>query len=168
MTGGSVLARRRISPRACLGLHAASALGGAGLGYAARALGAGALVWLGLAVAPLLIVAALCWLHRAATEYRVFEDSLEAEYGIVARRIENIQLFRVRDIGMKQTLAGRILRYGDVIILSTDESAPRLTLRGLDDPRALYEQLRSLVARSQATRRTMIVEAEDTQITDET
>ncbi len=98
------------------------------------------------------------WLVRISTEYRVFEDSLEVESGIISRTIDNIQLFRVRDLGLQQSILGRILNVGNIAVSSTDQSNPHLILRGLDDPRLVYDKLRELVAKGQATRRTMIVE----------
>ena len=97
---------------------------------------------------------------RLNTEYRLFQDSIEVESGLVSRRIENIQLFRVRDLGLAQSMLNRLAGVGDVIVTSTDQSAPHYRLRGVEDPRALYDQLRELVSRSQAARRTMIVEQE--------
>jgi uncharacterized membrane protein YdbT with pleckstrin-like domain len=109
---------------------------------------------------PLMVGIVYTWLVRVNTEYRVFQDSLEIESGIVSRRIENIQLFRVRDLGLAQSILNRVADVGDVIVTSTDQTAPHYRLRGVADPRALYEQLRELVSKSQATRRTMIVEEE--------
>ena len=112
------------------------------------------------AFVPLLVGIAYTWLVRLNTRYRLFQDALEIESGIVSRRIENIQLFRIRDLGLAQSLMNRIAGVGDVVITSTDQSAPHYRLRGVANPRALYEQLREFVAKSQATRRTMIVEEE--------
>ena len=121
-------------------------------------LGAGIIVLIGLA--PLLIGFIYTWLIGISTEYRLFQDSLEVESGIISRRIENIQLFRVRDLGLAQGITGRILNFGNISVASTDQSNPHFTLHNLDDPRALYDTLRELVAKSQAARRTMIVEEE--------
>jgi uncharacterized membrane protein YdbT with pleckstrin-like domain len=109
---------------------------------------------------PLLVGIVYSWLVRINTEYRLFQDSLEIESGIVSRRIENIQLFRVRDLGLVQSILNRVAGVGDVIVTSTDQTAPLYRLRGVADPQALYGQLRELVSKSQATRRTMIVEEE--------
>ena len=115
-------------------------------------------VLIAIGVAPLLLVLTYAWLLRVSTDYRIFADSLEVESGILSRRIENLQLFRVRDLGLAQSLVGRIVGVGNVTIASTDQSAPHLTLRGIPNPRQIYDTLRDLVAKSQATRRTMIVE----------
>jgi membrane protein YdbS with pleckstrin-like domain len=107
---------------------------------------------------PLLVGFLYTWLVSVSTEYRVFPESLEVESGLIARRIDNILLFRVRDLGFRQSVLGRLLGVGDVILTSTDHSTPHLVLRGVSDPRRLYQTLRELIAKSQATRRTMIVE----------
>lgn len=109
---------------------------------------------------PLLIGIAYSWLVRLGAEYRLYPDSLEIETGLVSRNIDNLQLFRVRDLGLRQSLIGRLLGVGDVNVTSTDQSTPHLTIRGVAGPRALYDAIRAGVANSQATRRTMIVEEE--------
>jgi len=109
---------------------------------------------------PLLIGLLYSWLVRLSTEYRLFQESLEVQSGIISRQIENIQLFRVRDLGLAQSILNRLAGVGDIIVTSTDQSAPHYRLRGVEDPREVYDRLRELVANSQATRRTMIVEQE--------
>jgi uncharacterized membrane protein YdbT with pleckstrin-like domain len=109
---------------------------------------------------PLVLGIVYTWLVRLGAEYRLYQDSLEVETGILSRSIDNLQLFRVRDLRLKQSVLGRLFGFGDISITSTDQSTPHLIIRGVDAPRALYDTLREGVARSQATRRTMIVEEE--------
>jgi uncharacterized membrane protein YdbT with pleckstrin-like domain len=109
---------------------------------------------------PLLLGIGYAWLVRLGAEYRLYDDSLEIETGLVSRNVDNLQLFRVRDLRLRQSVLGRLVGVGDVSVTSTDQSTPHLTLRGVSQPRALYDTLREGVARSQATRRTMIVEEE--------
>jgi uncharacterized membrane protein YdbT with pleckstrin-like domain len=109
---------------------------------------------------PLLIGIGYSWLVRLGAEYRLYPDSLEIESGLISRSVDNLQFFRVRDLGLRQSLPGRLLGVGDVSVTSTDQSTPHLIIRGVAHPRALYDALRERVAESQATRRTMIVEEE--------
>ena len=109
---------------------------------------------------PLLVGIAYSWLVRLGAEYRLYPDSIEIETGLVSRNIDNLQLFRVRDLRLRQSLIGRLLGVGDVNVTSTDQSTPHLVIRGVAGPRALYDAIRAGVARSQATRRTLIVEEE--------
>jgi uncharacterized membrane protein YdbT with pleckstrin-like domain len=118
------------------------------------------LVIVAAGLVPLLLGIGYTWLVKIGIEYRLYQDSLEVESGLVSRNIENLQLFRVRDLKLRQSLLGRLFGVGDVMLTSTDQSTPHLTVRGVENPRAVYETLRELVARSQATRRTMIVEEE--------
>ena len=109
---------------------------------------------------PLLIGIGYSWLVRLGSEYRLYDDSLEIDTGLVSRHVDNLQLFRVRDLSLHQSVMSRILGVGDINVASTDQTTPHLTIRGVADPRGLYDALREGVARSQATRRTMIVEEE--------
>jgi len=109
---------------------------------------------------PLVLGIGSTWLVQRGTEYRVYQESIELESGLLSRNIENLQLFRVRDLKLRQSVLGRLFGVGDVTVTSTDQSTPHLTVHGVENPRAVYETLRELVARSQATRRTMIVEEE--------
>ncbi len=161
-THSDLVTKKRISSRNFVGLYlilAAFCIAVWFAGYVARTTVSW---WISLLVgiAPLLAGFVHTWLVQISTEYRVFEDSLEIESGIISRRIENIQLFRVRDLGFQQSIMGRILNVGNIAVSSTDQSTPHLVLRGIDQPRELYETLRSLVAKSSAARRTMIVEDE--------
>jgi uncharacterized membrane protein YdbT with pleckstrin-like domain len=109
---------------------------------------------------PLLVGIAYSWLVRVGAEYRLYPDSLEIQTGLVSRTVDNLQLFRVRDLRLRQSLVGRLLGVGDLSVTSTDQSTPHLMIRGVAEPRALYDALREGVAGSQATKRTMIVEEE--------
>lgn len=162
MHSADLVIRMRISRKNFLGMDLATlALGGL-ICYLGFRFGgsAQAVVIVAAALTPIIIAQIYGWLVRANTEYRIFTDSLEVESGIISRKIDNIQLFRVRDLGLDQPLMGRLLGFGSLSLTSTDQSAPHLVLRGVDDPRALYETLRDLIAKSQAARRTMIVEEE--------
>ena len=81
---------------------------------------------------PLAVGIGYSWLVRFGAEYRIYQDSVpEWLFGV-----------------------------GDISVASTDQSTPHLVIRGIAEPRAVYDTLRELVARSQAMRRTMILEEE--------
>jgi uncharacterized membrane protein YdbT with pleckstrin-like domain len=162
MSGADLVVRMRISRKNFLAMDLLTLALGVLIGFLGFrfATSLPALVIVAVALAPIIIAQIYGWLVRANTEYRIYTDSLEIESGILSRKIDNIQLFRVRDLGLDQPLFGRMLGYGNLSLTSTDQSAPHLILHGVDDPRALYETLRELIAKSQAARRTMIVEEE--------
>ena len=157
MTGPVV--ERRISSKAFLGHYLAAVVVGVAIAVAV-ALSAGAVSWpfLFLVPLPLLAVFGYARLARAGTAYRLYPDRLEIESGILSRRIENIELFRVRDVGLRQGLVGRMGDFGDLYIHSTDSSTPDFHVRGIDGPQAFYKQIRELVSSNRAQSRTLIVE----------
>ncbi len=159
---GDLVLRARTSWKAFAGVYLLGASLAVAIWYVGLRYDLGVAAWIVILVglAPPVVVVVGSWLVRLSREYRVFQDSLEVDTGIVARRIDNIQMFRVRDIGLSQSVLGRILGVGDVIVSSTDHSSPLVVLRGTNDPRAVYETLRGLVAKT-ATRRTVIVEREN-------
>jgi uncharacterized membrane protein YdbT with pleckstrin-like domain len=155
-----LVTRARISLKSFIGLYLLLGAVCVAIWWAGWAFDTGAhpLLIAGGGLLPLVLGIAYSWLVRLGAEYRLYQDSLEIETGIVSRRIDNLQLFRVRDLRLEQSVLGRLLGFGDIAVTSTDQSTPHLTIRGVDAPRALYDTLREGVARSQATRRTMIVE----------
>jgi len=160
MSPSDLVVRARISLKSFAGLYLILGALGVAIWWAGWAFDTGLhpLLIAAAGLVPLALGIAYSWFVRLGAEYRLYQDSLEAETGIIARNIDNLQLFRVRDLRLKQSVLGRLLGYGDISVTSTDQSTPHLTIRGVDAPRALYDTLREGVARSQATRRTMIVE----------
>lgn len=152
----AAIAQRRISDRAFVGHYAAGAVGGLVLAAVCFAAGIGLISPVGLL--PLAGVFAYSRLARVGTEYRLFADRIEVESGLLSRRIENVELFRVRDVGLRQGLLGRLGNYGDVHIHSTDAGTPDILVRAIDAPKAFYQQVRQAVSESRAQNRTMIVE----------
>jgi len=150
------ISARRISDRAFVGQYVIAFAIGVAAATGCFALGFGLFSPLG--VIPLLWVFAQSRLSRMGTEYRLFPDRIEVESGIVSRRIENIELFRVRDVGLRQGLFGKMGNFGDVLIHSTDATTPDVLVRAIDSPKEFYQEVRRLVTASRAQNRTVIVE----------
>jgi hypothetical protein len=151
-----LLAERRISPRAFIGQHVGA--GAIGLVLAVVLFLTPVPFLAPIGILPLLGSLAYAYLVRLSSSYRLFPERLEVESGLVTRRIENVELFRVRDVGLHQGIIGRIANVGDVYVHSTDSSTPDLHVRGIDAPKEFYQQLREVVSESRAQHRTMIVE----------
>jgi uncharacterized membrane protein YdbT with pleckstrin-like domain len=153
---GGLVQERRISGKAFTGHYVVAVV--AGLVLAAVLMMTPLAVFSPLGALPVLGVWAFAQLSRLSSSYCLYTDRLEIESGLLNRKIENIDLFRVRDVGLRQGLFGRIANFGDVYLHSTDSSTPDLHVRGIDAPKEFYQQLRQLVSESRAAARTMIVE----------
>ncbi|GBG11266.1 hypothetical protein PAT3040_06062 [Paenibacillus agaridevorans] len=65
------------------------------------------------------------------THYKLTDRRLIVEKGVFTKRREEIQLYRIRDVSLKRNLFERILKFGDITIVSTDTSTPSYTLRNV-------------------------------------
>jgi uncharacterized membrane protein YdbT with pleckstrin-like domain len=68
--------------------------------------------------------------------------------GFLARKIIEVELFRIRDLKMEQGFIQRLLTLGTVKAISTDEDAPFIVLRGIKDAMNVKENLRKYVMES--------------------
>ena len=104
------------------------------------------LVWLSTAAAG---AAVYRYLYIRRIRYTVTAEYLQVSRGLLFRRKDTIELFRVKDYVLIQPLLLQVLRLMDLQLITTDPLNPQLWLRGI--PMSdLVEQLRERVL---ATRR---------------
>ena len=87
------------------------------------------------------------WFENLATTYEVTEDRLILHKGIFSKSIDEIELYRVKDVRIDFTIINQIADIGTITITSSDETtrdAP-LAIRDVARARARRERLRELV-----------------------
>jgi hypothetical protein len=76
----------------------------------------GLLVW-GVLLLPVvglgLFLLARAWYLVASTRYRLTTQRLFAETGLIAKNLEEVELFRVKDVTLRQGVLDRLLGVGD-------------------------------------------------------
>ena len=82
------------------------------------------------------------WYLVAATRYRLTTQRLFVQKGLIAKELEEVELFRVKDVTVRQGMLDRMLGVGTVVVLSTDDTAPRLELAGIRRPVEVKESVR--------------------------
>ncbi len=121
---------------------------------------AGALVLVGLVVGILgllvawvvipltLLIGAVMVIVRVlvarSRRFTLTNQRLRIESGIIARRVEEIELYRVIDSAADQSVIQRLLGVGTVVVVSNDERNPQATLPWVPGPRDLRERVRQL------------------------
>lgn len=83
--------------------------------------------------------------YRRSIKFRVSTTSIEYERGIISKRIDVLQLWRIRDVVYKQSLADRMLGIAHVEIVAQDMKNPDFEIIGMPASRALFEQLRDAI-----------------------
>ena len=88
------------------------------------------------------IVLSTSVMRLRTTKYRLTNQRLVVEQGILSRTLDEVDLRTVDDSGFSQSPLERLQGIGTVWVVSSDRSTPRLTLRGIPDPRSLREKIR--------------------------
>ena len=83
------------------------------------------------------------FLSIRSTEYKLTSQRFFLKKGLIAQDLEEVELFRVKDVKSNQGILQRIIGIGDIMILSTDDSAPELLLLGVRRPMEIKEQIRT-------------------------
>ena len=94
----------------------------------------------GLAIALPLFLTVLY--KKYSILYRLSTQRLFLVRGLVSRKIEELELFRVRDIQVVQSFWQRILRFGRMTVFSTDASAPKFEMLGVANPLKVKDAIR--------------------------
>jgi uncharacterized membrane protein YdbT with pleckstrin-like domain len=110
-----------------------------------------------LAVLWLAGVPGLLWTYlvNISSKYKISARRVETEPGVLAKKVETLELWRVLDVEYSQTLIDRIFKNGRIKLISTDQTNPELLLHGLPNHRQLFEQLRDAVQDARQTSRPM-------------
>ena len=87
------------------------------------------------------------------TRYRLSEDRLFCETGVLNVKSDEVLLYRVRDLRLTMSLGQRIFGVGTVCVVSSDKSIPHLDLKNVKDPRTVKELIHKNVEAAKDRRR---------------
>jgi membrane protein YdbS with pleckstrin-like domain len=90
-----------------------------------------------LLVVPFLIVKRI--------RYRISNYRIDYERGLLGKKIETLELWHVDDIEFQQSFFDRLMGVGQITVFSNDKTTPRLELKGLPNPRPLFESLKQRI-----------------------
>jgi uncharacterized membrane protein YdbT with pleckstrin-like domain len=94
------------------------------------------------------------WLDYVAATYELTPERLVIRRGIFSKSIDEIELYRVKDIKLNFSLVNQWAGIGTIILLSSDETtrdAP-LVIRDVPDAQRRRESLRDLVDKARRRR----------------
>ena len=84
-------------------------------------------------------------LFRKSIKFRVSNTVIEYERGLLSKRIDVVQLWRVKDVVYKQSLVDRVLSIAHIGIVTSDATNPNFEIVGMPASRKLFEQLRDSI-----------------------
>jgi uncharacterized membrane protein YdbT with pleckstrin-like domain len=110
--------------------------------------------WLVLSLVAVGLVA-WRWLENLASRYELTEERLIIRRGLIAKSLDEIELYRIKDVRINYSLINQIAGIGTIGIASSDETtrAGDLIIRDVERAQARREELRRLVDIARQKRR---------------
>ena len=129
-------------------------LGLAGIVLAAMGVAELGLYWLALTVAALAIVL-VKWVQNLAATYEMTEERLIIRRGIIFKSVDEIELYRIKDVRIDFSLLNQMAGIGRITISSSDETTRGgdLVIPEIQKAQERREQLRRLVDTARQKRR---------------
>jgi len=87
------------------------------------------------------------WLEVRCLSYEVTGERIRVTAGVLSRRLEELELYRVKDSALDVPLLLRLVGLGNVVLRTSDQSQPVLVLRAVRDAATLRESIRGAVER---------------------
>jgi uncharacterized membrane protein YdbT with pleckstrin-like domain len=120
-------------------------------------IGWGLLCWL---VIPLFIIL-WRWLEVRNTRYELSTERLKIRHGVINKKMDELELYRVRDYKFDQPFFLRMFSLGNILLTTADRSNPSVTLRAIRDGESLREQIRNAVEACRVAKRVREVDLDE-------
>jgi len=95
------------------------------------------------------------------TKYYIKDDRFFLETGFFTTKINEILLYRIRDVSVKITLWQKIFGVGTVTLISSDKTLPTLDVKNIKSPRNVKEILHEEIERMKDEKRIRVGEILD-------
>jgi uncharacterized membrane protein YdbT with pleckstrin-like domain len=92
------------------------------------------------------------WLVVRNTIYELTTERLKLRRGVLNKHLDEVELYRVRDYQLEQPFFLRLFGLGNIRLQTSDRSHPAVRLRAVRNGEQLYEQIRSAVEHSRASK----------------
>ncbi len=112
----------------------------------------------GWVLLPVLVGAFLLlsvWLRVRSRRWKLTSRRIEIETGLLSRQVDNLELWRVKDVEYRQTPMDRMTGVSTLVVTAHDGSLPVLDIRGLPGDRSIYDRLMNAVMQARAQRGVM-------------
>lgn len=108
---------------------------------------------------PLLVIV-WRWLVVKNTKYELTNERLRTRYGVLNKKTDELELYRVRDYKFEQPLLLRLFSLRNIILETSDRSDPQIILHAIPNGEELREKLRTHVEKCRGQKRVREVDFE--------
>ena len=89
-----------------------------------------------------LLLLAHVWIRIHSLRYRLSTQRLFVIRGLLSREIDETELFRIKDVTVRQSAVQRLFGVGTITLLTGDESTPLIVLVGVARPEQIKDTIR--------------------------
>jgi len=113
----------------------------------------------GAALIPL-VVAIGKWVQNQCRRYQVTAERIHFRQGILSRKTDDLELYRVKDYLLVEPLLLRVFGLGNIVLTTTDEANPTLVIKAIPQIQVLRDQIRQQVELCRTRKGVRIAELE--------
>jgi membrane protein YdbS with pleckstrin-like domain len=99
-----------------------------------------------MAVVPLtlgVLLLLFVWIRVKSCSYRLTTQRLFVRRGWLAKHLDELELYRVKDVVVDQGVLQRVLGYGTITVLADDDTTPKVDLARISSPTKVKEMIRT-------------------------
>jgi uncharacterized membrane protein YdbT with pleckstrin-like domain len=101
------------------------------------------------------------WLKTLGQSYRITTRRIVVESGVLSKKLEQIDLYRIADYTVERSFGQRLMGTGNLLLKTFDKTSPELSVRNIKtDVVALYERVRAATEADKARRGVRMVDYE--------
>lgn len=100
------------------------------------------------------------WIQRRSHVVEITSQRIRITQGILSKRVDELELYRVRDLTFVQPFALRIFGCGNLILNTADLTTPVVTLMAVPGDQGLRDALRQAIEACRDRKRARVTEIE--------
>ena len=90
----------------------------------------------------------LAFLRVYSTEYAITTKRFYCKYGLISRRVSETDLNKITDIHVSQTIIGRLLNFGHIVVHTAGSNPRELIMREVSGPKSVDKKIRRYMEKS--------------------
>ncbi len=115
-------------------------------------------------LAALLVVplayAGIRWWAIASRVYEVTTERIKVTTGMISKRTDDLELYRVKDTVLEEPALLRLAGAGNIVLTTNDATTPRLVLEAISGAKELREEMRTHIEACRDRKGTRLTELE--------
>jgi len=102
------------------------------------------------------------WLQVHCRVYELTTERLHVTTGVLSKLTQDLELYRIKDITLVQPALMRVVKLGNVVLTTTDQSTPTVVIEAVRYPVWLRDQIRKHVEKCRLAKGVRQVDFADT------